>query len=181
MRGRRLSPPPRALVPPMPDSKTTIKLERGTVYLAPKLTVPMGAGAMAVINTIPEGIAPMQAAITGALFGPAPSGCIIAWDGPRFRRKNGEGVDEPEPITVESVERLLPWWDGGSEIAERIEELYTGDLFRPLAEKQKKQSPPTQTEPSTSPKTASGSERPKSSRRSSPNGTAGIASVVPVP
>lgn len=158
-----------------------VAVPKGTVYLAPKLTVPMGAAAMAVLNMAPDGVAQVQAAITGALFGPSPSGCIVAWDGARFQKKNDEGIVVPEDITTENIERLLPWTEGGADIAEKIEELYTGDLFRPLEERRKKSLPPMQMEPSTSQTIPSGSERPKRSRSSSQNGTAGLVSVAPVP
>jgi hypothetical protein len=157
-----------------------VAVPKGTVYLAPKLTVPMGAAAMAVINSAPEGIGPMQAAITGSLFAPTPSGCIVAWDGSRFQSKT-DGIVGTEEITPEAIERLLPWAEGGADIAEQIEKLYSGDLFRPLEERRKRLSADTPTELSTSPKTDGGSKPPKSSKRSSPNGTAGMQSVVPVP
>jgi hypothetical protein len=163
-----------------------VAVSKGTVYLAPKLTVPMGAAAMAVINMAPAGIGPIQAAITGSLFAPAPAGSIVAWEGSRFEHKI-DGIVQPEELTAEAIERLLPWIDGGSAIAEKIEELYSEDLFRPLAERRSKASPPGQTAVSTSAEQSatpdspsSGSRRPKSSKRSSPNGSAGMRSVVPV-
>lgn len=153
----------------------------GAVYLAPKLTVPMGAAAMAVLNGIEPTIGPMQAALTAIYLSPAPSGGIVAWEGARFTRKGENGLDELEPITSESIERLLPWVEGGAEVAEQADALYAGDLFRPLAQRLAKSSPPTPTSESTSPSSAGGSTHPKRSRSSSPNGTAGLTSVVPVP
>jgi len=164
-----------------------VAVSKGTVYLAPKLTVPMGAAAMAVINMVPAGIGPMQAAITGSLFAPAPAGGIVAWEGSRFERKGDDGIIKSEEITAEAIERLLPWTDGGAAIAEKIEELYSEDLFRPLAERRSKASPLTPTAVSTSAEQSgtpgsrsSGSKPPKPSKRSSPNGSAGMRSVAPV-
>ena len=142
------------------------------VLLAPKLTVPMGAAAMAVLNGVNPTVPAMQAALTSIYLSPAPAGGIVAWS---FL---SEGL-APEEITPEAIDRLLPWTEGGAEVAEMADSLYSGDLFRPLAQRRSKASPPTPTAVSTPPIKASGSTSQKSSKRSSPNGSAGNLSVVP--
>lgn len=142
------------------------------VLLAPKLTVPMGAASMAVLNGVNPTIPAMQAALTSIYLSPAPAGGIVAWSFVSEALK-------PEEITQEAIDRLLPWTEGGAEVAEMADSLYSGDLFRPLAQRRSKVSEPTPTAVSTPPIRESGSTPPKSSRRSSPNGSAGSLSAVP--
>lgn len=149
-----------------------VTVPRGTVYLAPRLTVPMGAAAMAVLNGIDPTIGAMQAALTAVYLSPAPAGGILSWT----------LVDEllqPIPLTSEAIEQLLPWTEGGAEVAEMADTLYAGDLFRPLAQRRQTSSPRGRTGDSTSVKPASGSKPPKPSKPSSQNGTAGLASAAP--
>ena len=161
------------------SERVKVAVPRGTVYLAPRLTVPMGAAAMAVLNGVPPTIPAMQAALTSIYLSPAPAGGIVAWS----------FIDdklEPEAITPDNIERLIPWAEGGADVAEKADELYAGDLFRPLAQRRSKASPPTPTAVSTSATPSetpesrpSGSRHPKSPRQSSPNGSAGMRSVAP--
>jgi hypothetical protein len=152
----------------------------GTVYLAPKLTVPMGAAAMAVLNGVNPTIPAMQAALISIYLSPAPAGGIVGWEGSRFSVKV-DGIEQPAQVTQEAIDRLLPWTEGGAEVAEKADALYSGDLFRPLAQRRSTASEPTPTAVSTPPIRDSGSTPPKSSKRSSPNGSAGNLSAVPAP
>lgn len=155
--------------------------EQDEVLLAPKLTVPMGAAAMAVLSGVDPTIGAMQAALTAIYLSPAPAGGIVAWSFVREGKDDkGLPIVVPEEITPDNIERLIPWTDGGSEVASKADELYAGDLFRPLAERLAKSSKPGSTDDSTLPKTPSGSKPQKPSRQSSPNGTAGMRSVAPV-
>lgn len=154
--------------------------EQDEVLLAPKLTIPMGTAAMAVINTTVGKIPNMQAAMTEIFFGPPPAGAIVGWSFVNEKL-------EPEEITSENIERLIPWTEGGAEVAREIDDLYSGDIFRPLAQRRSKASPRMSTAVSTSaersetPEPSSIQSKPrKSSRSSSPNGTAGMRSVVRV-
>ena len=152
------------------------------VLLAPKLTVPMGAAAMAVLNGVDPTIGAMQAALTAIYLSPVPAGGVVAWSFVREGKDDkGTPIVVPEEVTPENIERLIGWTQGGSEVASKADELYAGDLFRPLAQRLAKSSPPTSTDESTSPNTATGSKHQKPSKQSSPNGTAGMRSVVPVP
>jgi len=151
-----------------------VTVSKGTVYLLPTISVPMAAGLLAALEGTPATEGSMQATLVAGYLQPVPQGAIAGWT----------FVDEhlePVPVTHDSIARLLTWADGGLEIAEKCNELYAGDLFRPLALRRSKSSPPTPTEPSISATPASGSGHRKPSRSSSPNGTAGMASVVPAP
>jgi hypothetical protein len=151
------------------------------VLLAPVLTVPMGAAAMAVLNDVETTIGAMQAALTQIYLSPAPAGGILAWS---FVTEviDDEGTPQarPVPVTSQNIEEYIPWTKGGEAVARKADELYAGDLFRPLAERLSKSSEPPSTVESTSPRIATGSNTPKSSRSSSHNGTAGMRSVAPV-
>lgn len=159
-----------------------VEVPDGIVYLAPRLTNPMGAAAMAALNGIPSEVGPMQAALTQIYLSPAPAGGIVAWSFTEDSvNDQGQTVSIPVPITPDNIERLIPWTNGGAEVCERADALYAEDLFRPLVERRQRSFPPSPTEPSTSPSPPSGSTRQRRSRRSSQNGTAGMVSVAPVP
>ena len=155
-----------------------VELSDGVVHLEPSLTVPMASGAMAALEGTPATAGSMQATLVSIYLQPRPRGGIVGWEGKRFTETDGTGFHVLD-VTDENIARLLPWGDGGMEVAEACNSLYAGDLFRPLAQRRAKSSPPGQTDDSTSPNPASGSTPPKHSKRSSPNGTAGMASVAP--
>ena len=161
------------------NDPVAVAVPRGTVYLAPTLTVPMASGAIAALNETPANEGAMQATLVSVCMQPAPRGAILSWDGPRFTRKGENGLNETEPLTDEAIIRLLPWGEGGMEVSERFAGLYAEDLFRPLARRHQPSSPPGPIDSSMSPNPEPGSARPKPSRRSSQNGTAGMRSVVP--
>ena len=147
------------------------------VLLAPKLTVPMGAAAMAALGGQTT-VAGNQAVLTEVWFSPPPLGGIIAWS---FVEKNGDDI-ERIPITPENIARLLPWGDGGYEIASKIDELYGPELFRPLAPRPPEPSPTGPMVVETSASSTNGSKPAKPSRPSSLSDTeVGKPSEVPVP
>lgn len=88
---------------------------------------------------------------------------------------------KPEPITPENIERLLPWNDGGADVAEAADELYGEAIFLPLARRLSKALEPGPTATSTSATTPSSSTTPTSPEPSSPLDTAGTPSEVPAP
>lgn len=163
----------------MSSEPVAVTVPRGTVYLSPLLTVPMASGAIAALNETPANEGAMQATLVSVCMQPAPRGAILSWDGPRFTRKGENGLNELVPVTDEAILTLLPWGEGGMEVSERFAGLYAEDLFRPLARRRQQSSPPGAIDSSTSPNPKPGSVHPKPSRRSSPNGTAGMRSVVP--
>lgn len=141
--------------------------EHEEVYLEPRLTTPIAVAALAAIRG-----APTKAAVLARLTETYLALGIRTWT---FTDAEGRVV----PVTDDSIEVCIPWSQGGGEVANKLDELFSGDLFRPLAVAQSKSSPPTSTEPSTSATSGSGSTHPKPPRRSSPNGSAGKVSVVP--
>ena len=74
-----------------------------------------------------------------------------------------------EPITNESIERLLPFEDGGLEVAEACDALYGEAVTAPLVRRLNKSLPVGPTDDSTSPNPDSGSTPPTPSEPSSPS------------
>lgn len=74
----------------------------------------------------------------------------------------------PVAINSDSIERLLPWTDGGWEISNKVFDLYSEDLFAPLAPRRAKQSQRGLMAASTSATRASGSKRQTRRSPSSP-------------
>jgi hypothetical protein len=124
----------------------------------------------------------MQATLVAIFLQPVPRGAIAGWsflEKPANPGSDWNGLPEPVPLTDENIARLLPWGKGGLEVAEKCNELYAGDLFAPLVARQAKLLQGTPRDHLTSVTPQSGSKRPKRSKRSSQNGTAGMHSVVP--
>jgi hypothetical protein len=96
--------------------------------------------------------------------------------------------DEGKPIPVaynamdwaETVARLIPWWNGGYEVANAADNLYAERILRPLTSRSSTQSPGGQTAGSTSPTQPSGSTLGKPSKRSSRTSSDGPPSVAMV-
>ena len=85
---------------------------------------------------------------------------------------------KPRPVNPETIAELLPWDEGGMEVGERADTLYSDRIFAPLARRSARSSPPGPTAPPTSPIPLSGHKRPKRSKRSSQIETAGRPSAV---
>jgi hypothetical protein len=151
-----------------------VRVPDGIVYLIPSLSVSMAAGALAAMEGTPATEGSMQATLVSVFMQPAPRGAIAGWTlvTPEL---------EPEELTDDAIARRLTWGRGGLEVAEKCNELYAGDLFRPLVARQQKSSRATPKDHLTSVTPRSGSQPRKPSKRSSPNGTAGMQSVVPAP
>jgi hypothetical protein len=156
-----------------------VELHDGTVFLEPTVTVPMAMGALSALEGTPATAASMEAMLVSVYLQPVPAGAIVGWEGARFTETTSDGIHLID-VTADSIKRLIPWTDGGLEVAEKCNSLYAGDLFRPLALRRAKSSPPGPMDDSTSPSPETGSTPRKQSRRSSPNGTAGSMSVAPV-
>lgn len=148
--------------------------EEEWVDLAPRLGITAGAAAWAAINAAEPTNSEIEAAIGHAFLRHG----IVAW--------SFTGEAEPDgrrpsvPITNETIADLLDW-GSASEVAERANELYSEDLFRPLARRLSASSPSGPTGESTSATTDSGDTPPTPSKRSSRAATAGTPSGVPVP
>jgi hypothetical protein len=75
------------------------------------------------------------------------------------------------PIDAPTVRRMLPWLDGGMEVAAKAAELYSGIVQVPFGRRQSRatsaSSPPGQTDGESTSPTPSGSAKPR--RRSAPS------------
>ena len=132
-----------------PSAPNIVRVNGHTITLHPKVTIPLGVAALSVIK---QGGG--QAAMEGGLS-------------EVYLRFGIESWDFDEPVTPENIDRLLPFADGGLEVAEAADRLYSGDVFRPLVARMAKLSPPSRTAPPTSAPTAGGSTPRTPSRRSS--------------
>lgn len=139
------------------------------VLLEPRLTVPLAAAAMGAIRTSDATQPAVEGAIAGVFVSPF---AIREWS-----FTNAEG--EPIAITIANVAELLPWTEGGMEVAERADALYSADLFAPLVRRLSKPSNSGPTPDSTSPIPFSSRKRQKRSKRSSLTPTAGKPSEDP--
>ena len=167
-----------------------------TVYLRPDVSVPLGTAAtnvsQAVMNDYldthpdlrarlvdPEDRAAKIRELSKATLPDATAGLaavyleygIVGWT---FVDAKGS----PRPVTPETIAELLPWDEGGMEVGEAADTLYSDRVFAPLARRSAKSSPPGPTEPPTYPIPLSGHKRPKRSKRSSQTETAGRPSAV---
>lgn len=166
------------------SSNVEVTVPKGTVYLIPTVSVPMAMGALAAMEGTPATEASMQAMLVSVFLQPTPQGAIAGWtfyETPDPVPEDWNGLPVAVPVTHETIARLLPWTDGGLEVAEMCNELYAADLFRPLQARRQKSSPPGPMDHLMPATPSSGSKHRKRSKRSSQNGTAGMRSVVPAP
>ena len=145
-----------------------------TVSLAPRLTVPMGAAAWVAMQHALATLPSMQAALTGVYLEHG----IVGWS---FTQPDVKGASEPVPVSAEAVERLIPWGNGGMEVAEQADVLYAEELMVPFLRRQERLSGTGPTADSTSANRSSGPPPPVPSKPSSPAEPAGRLSVVPAP
>lgn len=163
---------------PEPSAPNIVHLANGhTVTLHPKTTIAIGTAAYAVARrasmeailsgrTTGGSVNVETALIEGALAEVYLRYGIKAWD---FTTEAGE----IEPITPESIDRLLPYAEGGRTVSEAADTLYSGEVFRPLVKPSSESSRNGPTDSSTSPIPDSGSTLREPSGRSSRNGTHG--------
>jgi len=151
---------------PEPSAPNIVRLPNGhSVTLQPKVTMDIG---MAALSIVKQGGS--QAVIEAGLSGVYLRFGIMSWD---FRNRDGD----PEPVTPENIERLLPYNDGGLEVAEAADALYSEAVLRPLVLRWSKALRTTSTDGSTSALPSTGSRSPASSGPSSRNGTRGKRSA----
>ena len=114
------------------------------VTLVPKLTLPMAASLKARVGIGNEltqdiSIVGVQYSLVAGYLQKAPFGAIESWslleEGPVIDRKTGELPLIPVPITPENIERLIPWANGGEEVAEKADDLYRADFLTPFLRK----------------------------------------------
>ena len=109
------------------------------VNLSDSVTVPMGAAAYAALEGAPATSAAIVGILASVYIAPAPYGGIEGWS---FSEDG-----QPVPLTAANIARLLTWSGGGKEVAEKANELYSEELFRPLVSRLSKPSPDGPTEP----------------------------------
>lgn len=159
---------------PCPGSPHTVE----SVVLMGELTLPVASAALAEMRTADPTIGAQQAALTRAYL----PGAIIRWTFVEIDPEDPKGVRvRPVPLTAEAVERLLPWDQGGMEVAEQADDLYSERLMRPLVRRMARRSGTGPMESSTSQSLPSGSAAPEPSERSSQPSGDGRPSEVPAP
>ena len=168
-----------------------------TVYLRPDVSVALGTAATNVSQAVINGYLASHPATRERLFAVEDRDAkvqeLIRATGPdataglaQVYLKYGivdwtftDAQGKPRPITPETIAELLPWDEGGMEVGEAADALYSDRVFAPLARRSAKSLPPGPTEPLTSPIPLSGHKRPKRSKRSSQIETAGRPFAVP--
>lgn len=140
------------------------------VEVIPEVSIPLGAAAIAAVR-IGEGD---PVAVEGMLAGAAVRFGISGWS---FVDADGD----PEPVTFENITRLLPYAEGGLQVADAVVAYHAEELLRPLVGRTSSVSPGGQTDGSTSPTQDTGSRPPGHSRRSSRTSTGGTPSGDPDP
>lgn len=146
--------------------------EEDWVDVEPTLNIRIGAAAfMAMQKAQPDGEAAIFAAILDAYLATA----IREWS---FIDERRDAIAN----TKENRDRLLPFHGGALTVANVCDDLYSKELLGPfLAQPTSKSSPTGPMGASTSAKSGSGRQRQARSKVSSPNGTAGMEYVAPVP
>jgi len=148
--------------------------ERDWVDLIPEATIPIGTAVYAAVREAGSDVILMQ----GHLARIYVSLGIRAWS----------FVDEAgEPLPIESgrsswgdtVERLLPWGNGGMQVADAADRLYSDAILRPLMSPSSTRSPGGRTDGRTSATRPTGPRRQKRSGPSLPGDSAGMPSAVP--
>lgn len=139
------------------------------VYLAKRLPLAVGiAGAWVVDNatSVPTVVGQLAEVYLGGITG---------WTFVDVRGK-------PEPVTPESVARLLPYEDGGLEVAQAASALYEDALMRPFRKRYPERFLAGASDSSTSANSDFGSPSPTPSEPSSPSSSeAGKPSEDPAP
>jgi len=150
---------------PGPSAPNLVVVPDGNVVtLHPRATMAIGMAAMAVLKE-----AGGSASILEGLLSEV------------YVRLGIESWSFPDPVGPESIARLLPFEDGGLEVAEAADRLYSEAVFAPLARRLSRLSPSGPTGGTTPPASPPGSTPPTPSAPSSPSGTAGKRSGAPAP
>lgn len=136
-----------------------------TVELASRVPLGMGVSFMVMVND--GGNKDIISGKMGQL--------MLQWgiEGWSFVDDKGKPLPIEQPIPMATLERLMPFDEGGWEVAEQAANLYTDALMRPLLNVLSRRSQPGPTGVSMPQTRGSGSTRQKHSKRSSPNGMDG--------
>ncbi len=137
------------------------------IVLTPRVPMALGAAAMFVIDN-----ASTKEQVFGDLAALYLEYGIVGWN-----LVDSDG--KPLAITKNNVATLVPFEDGGWEVAEAADALYQEPLMRPLRRRYPERFQPSPMGSSTSATPDGGSTPPTPSEPSSPNDTAGQPSEVP--
>lgn len=164
-----------AAVPVSPAPSNVVCVGDHTVTLYPRVTMALGIAAGTVTKVISaeaarRGAQGLTSSVETALTAAMEAGLaqvylrhgIASWT---FRDAQGS----IEPVTPENIERLLPFDEGGLEVAEAADALYSEAVFAPLAKRLNRLSPSGPVADTTSPTSADGPTPPAPSAPSSPN------------
>jgi len=142
------------------------------VDLLPDPTIATGAAVVAAIRRVGND----PTLLVGEMARVYLTNQIAAWS---FEAEDEKGDNAPVPVTpnaqdwMATVERWLPWWEGGFEVANAADVLYAERVLRPLVSRTSKRSLGGPMDGSTSPTPVIGSRRPKRSSPSLPISSGG--------
>ena len=80
---------------PVSSAPNPVKVTRGTVFLAPELTVPMAMALATTLADTPATVVQVEAALVSVVLQPPPVGAVVGWD---FTER-GQIV----PLTTENI------------------------------------------------------------------------------
>jgi hypothetical protein len=128
-----------------------------TVTLAPEASMTLGLRANGAIAAAGSDASRLESMLARVFIDEG----ITGWT---FVDEDGD----PEPITHESIERLLPWGRGGAEVSEAANDLYSEAVLGPLVRRSQNTRQHGPTDASTSAIRPSRAERRASSKSFSP-------------
>lgn len=145
------------------------------VALAPRAPIEVGAAVMGAIRAAGDR--------EGALHGLLARSYVLGIRDWTFLDEAGHRI-RPD-VTSDGfsalVDELLPWSNGGADVADKADELYSEEVLRPLISRTSRLSQGGRTDGSTSPTPDTGPKPPEPSSPSSPSDTDGKPSGDPDP
>jgi hypothetical protein len=114
--------------------------EQDTVSMPDVADVRIGMAVMSAYNNAPADVDLMEGMLATAFLHAAPREWTFTDD---------KGA--PLPVTIENIDARLTWNNGGSDVHQRANALYAGDVFAPLVRTMSKASRRGPTPTSTSP------------------------------
>lgn len=161
--GEQTAPAGGSAVPESP-APNIVRVNGETVTLYPRVPMALGIAAMTVVQQGQGNQAVTQGLLAEVYL--------------RF------GISDwtwPDPINAETIVARLPFEDGGLEVAEAADALYSGAVFAPLVKRLSRLSPTGPTDDLTPVTPLTGSTPPTPSGPSSPTGMDGLPSEDPAP
>jgi hypothetical protein len=135
-----------------------------SVYLAPETSMTMGLRGNGAISKAGGDEALLEILLGRVLIEEG----IVGWTFLEEGTEDGKTQILPVPVDPENIERMLPWGKGGSDVAERANDLYGEAILGPLVRRSMLTQQPGQTNGSISPNRASRRKSRTSSKSYSP-------------